>query len=167
MKNVLILVTEKDKITGFGDKTEVHRRGLLHRAFSILVFNAKNELLLQKRAPGKYHSGGLWTNTCCSHPTREEDMLAAAHRRLKEEMGFDCGLDFAFKFLYKAPLDHGLIEHELDHVFTGQYDGPVYPDPLEAFEFRWVSLDVIKEDIHQNPDTYTVWFKLILDHGLL
>lgn len=158
----LILVNEKDEVTGFGEKMDVHRKGLLHRAFSVLIMNSKEELLLQKRADDKYHSAGLWTNACCSHPLKGEDTLSAAQRRLREELGFDCGLNFAFKFRYEAALDNELIEHELDHVFTGRYDGPVYPNPSEVSDITWISLDKLEDSLTREPETYTIWFRLIM-----
>lgn len=159
----LILVNEKDEVAGYGEKMDVHRKGLLHRAFSIFIRNSENKLLMQKRAAGKYHSAGLWTNACCSHPLQGEDTLAAAHRRLREELGFDCGLDFAYKFIYKASLDNGLTEHELDHVFTGRYDGPVQPDPAEVSEVKWMGREEILTGLARTPEAYTVWFRLIVD----
>lgn len=161
----LILVNEKDEVTGFGEKIDVHRKGLLHRAFSILIVNAKNELLLQKRANGKYHSAGLWANACCSHPLKGEDTLAAAHRRLREELGFDCGLEFAFKFIYRAGFENGLTEHELDHVFTGRYDGPVNPDPAEVSEIKWISPDGLKSSLAREPEAYAAWFRIIMERA--
>jgi len=122
-KELVVLVDENDNEIGVEEKINAHRKGLLHRAFSIFVFNSKNELLLQKRAADKYHSGGLWSNTCCSHPRPGENLKDAAHRRLQEEMGFDCSLREVFSFLYKKSFDNGLTEHELDHVFFGKFDG--------------------------------------------
>lgn len=158
----LILVNEGDEVTGYGEKMDVHRKGLLHRAFSVFIVNTAGELLLQKRAAGKYHSAGLWTNACCSHPRQGEDTLAAAHRRLREELGFDCGLDFAYKFIYKAELENGLTEHELDHVFTGHYDGPVRPETAEVSAIKWVTPEDIRTSLARTPEAYTVWFRLIL-----
>lgn len=159
----LILVNGNDEVTGYGDKTDIHRKGLLHRAFSILVVNSRGELLLQKRASGKYHSGGLWTNTCCSHPLRDQTTGEAARNRLREEMGFDCGLNFAFKFLYKARFGNGLTEHELDHVFTGRYDGPVQINPAEVEDYRWADADAVRAGMSEAPEAYTVWFRLIME----
>ena len=116
-------------------------------------------MLLQQRARTKYHSGGLWTNTCCSHPRTGESVEDAAHRRLKEEMGFDCELNHAFTFIYKAALDHELTENELDHVFIGYYDGEMHPDANEVESFKWMNPDELKSDLEQNPENYTVWFK--------
>lgn len=158
----LILVNEGDEVTGYGEKMDVHRKGLLHRAFSVFIVNAEGRLLLQKRASGKYHSAGLWTNACCSHPRQGEDTLAAAHRRLREELGFDCGLDFAYKFIYKAELDNGLTEHELDHVFTGRYNGRVHPDAAEVSAIKWMAPEEIRTSLAHTPEAYTVWFRLIM-----
>lgn len=167
-EETLLLVTAQDEVIGYGEKMDVHRRGLLHRAFSVLIVNSRDELLLQQRAAEKYHSPGLWTNACCSHPLKGEDTEAAAHRRLKEELGFDCGLDFAFKFTYRAEFDNGLTEHEIDHVFTGRYDGPVHPDPAEVSAIRWIRYGDLQESLQQEPGIYTVWFRKIMAqaHGL-
>ncbi len=159
----LILVDETDRQIGTGEKMHVHRKGLLHRCFSIFIFNDKNELLLQKRASTKYHSGGLWTNTCCGHPLNGEATEDAAHRRLKEEMGFDCPLVELFAFIYKADLDNNLTEHEFDHVFKGSYSGSVNPSPVEADGFRWISLNDVYKEIESDPGSYTVWAKIALD----
>ena len=158
----IILVDKKDRVVGTGEKLKVHELGKLHRAFSIFVFNRKGELLVQKRARGKYHSGGLWTNTCCSHPRAGEELGEAVHRRLKEEMGFDCSLKEVFNFIYKVKFDNGLYEHELDHVFIGRYDGKPLPNPEEYEEWKWVSLKELKKDIQKNPGNYTYWLKVSL-----
>jgi isopentenyl-diphosphate delta-isomerase len=165
MENV-ILVDESDNAIGVMEKMEAHHRGVLHRAFSILLFNAKGEVLLQKRSAKKYHSAGLWTNTCCSHPLPDEPVELATRRKLKQEMGIDLQPEFAYKFIYKAPLDHGLTEHELDHVFVGQFEGEpsINTDEVEAWKF--VDLEKLKEDVQRNPDAYTAWFKLILNQPL-
>jgi len=159
----IILVDKKDRKVGTGEKLEIHKSGKLHRAFSIFIFNRKGELLLQKRAKGKYHSGGLWSNTCCSHPRAGEELGEAVHRRLKEEMGFDCPVKEAFSFIYKVKFGNGLYEHELDHVFIGSYDGEPKPDPEEAEEWKWVSLKELKKDIQKNPGNYTCWLRVSLD----
>lgn len=159
----LILVTAQDEVMGFGEKLDVHRKGLLHRAFSVLIVNSKNEWLLQQRALDKYHSPGLWTNACCSHPHKDEETLEAAHRRLGEELGFDCGLDFAFKFTYRAEFENGLIEHEIDHVFTGCYDGPVNPNPAEIAAIQWIAYEDLVKSIAREPEKYTAWFRLIME----
>lgn len=160
MGDDVILVDEYDNQIGTKEKMEAHRKGELHRAFSIFVFNSKNEMLLQQRAIKKYHSGGLWTNTCCSHPKPDEEINKAAHRRLEEEMGFDTKLDEAFAFTYFAELDKGLKEHEYDHVFIGSYEGNIIPNPDEVESFKWISMDTLKQDIKDNPRNYTEWFKI-------
>ncbi len=158
----IILVDPEDTEIGTGEKLDVHRRGILHRAFSVLVFNSEGKLLLQRRATAKYHSGGLWTNTCCSHPMPGENTLEAAHRRLKEEMGFDCPLQYSHHFIYRAELDQGLIEHELDHIFIGKYDGIVIPDRNEVSDYRFESLHHLQEEVQQSPEMFTPWFIIIL-----
>ncbi|GBD34035.1 Isopentenyl-diphosphate Delta-isomerase [bacterium HR34] len=162
MDEKIILVDENDNEIGFEEKLEVHKKGKLHRAFSIFVFNSKGELLIQKRAKNKYHSGGLWTNTCCSHPHPGENLEEAVHRRLKEEMGFDCNLKEIFSFIYKVKFENGLTENELDHVFIGVYDGEVKPNQNEVEDFKWVNINTLLKDIQFNEDKYTYWFKLIL-----
>lgn len=162
----VILVDEHDTVLGSMEKLEAHKKAKLHRAFSLFVFNKNKELLLQRRAKHKYHSGGLWTNTCCSHPQPHEKTSDAAHRRLQEEMGFDCTLSFKFKFLYKVTLDHGLSEHEIDHVFVGFYDGTIDPNSDEVDSYAHLSLEQIKQDIKLNPNKYTEWFKIIFTEYL-
>jgi len=142
---------------------EAHQKGMLHRALSVFVFNENNELMLHRRALHKYHSPGLWTNTCCSHPRKNELPIDAAHRRLVEEMGFDCALEPLCTFIYKSEFDNGLIEHELDHVFIGHYNGSPTPNPEEVAEYKYISLDHVKQEVQTSPDNYTVWFKIILD----
>jgi isopentenyl-diphosphate delta-isomerase len=159
----VILVDLNDNEIGTMEKMEAHEKGLLHRAFSVFVFNSKQELLLQKRALGKYHSEGLWTNTCCSHPSPNETNIEAAHRRLQEEMGYSCDLINTFSFIYKVELDNNLIEHELDHVVIGCCDKDPILNPEEASGFKWLSLIDIKNEIRLNPEHYTSWFKIILD----
>lgn len=157
----VILVDENDRETGRMEKMQAHVEGKLHRAFSVFIFNKSGELLLQKRAAGKYHSAGLWTNTCCSHPRAGENTDAAAHRRLKEEMGIDCILTHQFSFIYKAQLDNGLTEHELDHVYTGMCNDAAKPDPEEADGWKYMKPEEIEKDLELNPSHYTVWFRLI------
>ena len=166
MKEEVILVNEQDIALGLMEKMEAHRKGLLHRAFSVFIVNDKNQLLLQQRAFSKYHSGGLWTNTCCSHPRDGEAVEQAAHRRLFEEMGFDCTLQKLTSFIYKAELDQGLTEHELDHVFIGYWQGEPKINPEEAASFKWMDVDAVKADIQANPDMYTAWFKIIYEEFL-
>lgn len=160
----VILVDENDNVVGGMGKLEAHRQGVLHRAFSIVIFNSKGELLLQKRSMNKYHSGGLWTNSCCSHPKPNELISQAASNRLKHEMGIDLQPEFAYKFLYRSKLDNNFIEHELDHVFTGIFDGIPIVNSDEVEDWKFVNLDALRADILQNPDSYTVWFRLIMDH---
>jgi isopentenyl-diphosphate delta-isomerase len=160
----VILVNEKDESIGTMEKLEAHKKGLLHRAFSIFVFNSANELLIHQRAFGKYHSEGLWTNTCCSHPSPGETVVEAAHRRLQEEMGFDCEMQQAFHFIYKAELDNDLIENELDHVVIGYSNHNPILNTEEAINFKWIALTDLLDDINTNPQVYTFWFKTILQN---
>ncbi|KKQ33357.1 MAG: Isopentenyl-diphosphate Delta-isomerase [candidate division TM6 bacterium GW2011_GWF2_37_49] len=163
MQSNLILVDENDKIIGTAEKLDAHKKGLLHRAFSILIFNSKNEILLQRRALHKYHSGGLWTNACCSHPRINEDLYVAIHKRLLEEMGFDCALEKKFEFIYKIWFEKDQIfEYEYDHVFVGKYDGFVIPNSEEADEIKWIALYDLMSDLKENPENYTFWFKEII-----
>ena len=163
MQERVILVDRMDREVGTEEKLKVHREGKLHRAFSIFIFNTAGELLLQKRSETKYHSGGLWTNTCCSHPRPSESNDWAARRRLNEEMGFDCELTELFSFIYQTKLENNLFEHELDHVFIGHYDGQPIPNPDEVDEWKWLDIDSLKRDVREHPDHYTYWFKLILN----
>ena len=156
----LILVDKKDTPIGTIEKMEAHQKALLHRAFSVFIFNTKGEMLLQQRALDKYHSGGLWTNACCSHPYNGQETQAAAEKRLQEEMGFTTVLTKVFDFIYKAPFDNGLTEHEFDHVFTGTYDGAIVPDKSEVEDFCFMSMEDIKESLRLHPQKYTVWFKI-------
>ena len=159
MDNKIILVDKKDKEIGVEFKIKAHKEGKLHRAFSIFIFNSKGDLLLQKRLPEKYHSGGLWTNTCCSHPNSGETIMSSAHRRLKEEMGFDCDLKEIFSFIYKVKLDKDIIEYEFDHVLVGKFNGNPKINNNEAEDFKWVSLKFLTRDIKQHSENYTYWFK--------
>ena len=163
MENV-ILVDEKDNQVGLMPKLEAHQKGLLHRAFSVFIFNSDYKLLLQKRASSKYHSGGLWTNTCCSHPRDGEDIIDAANRRLNEEMGIKTSLRKVFDFIYTAKLDNNRIENEFDHVFYGVYDIDPIINKDEAEDFKWVDMETLKNDIENNKDQYTVWFKIAFDY---
>jgi isopentenyl-diphosphate delta-isomerase len=162
----VVLVDASDQPLGEMEKMEAHRRGTLHRAFSVFVFNSRGELLLQRRAAGKYHSAGLWTNTCCSHPRPGEGTHAAAERRLREEMGMDCQVEWQFSFLYRSELDAGMIEHELDHVFVAHSDTLPVPDPLEVSDWRWASPGLIRSEMQSHPDRYTAWFKICFDRAL-
>lgn len=164
VKDLVILVDGNDTEIGYLDKLEVHQKGLLHRAFSVLIFNSRGELMLQKRAANKYHSAGLWTNTCCSHPKPNELMVDAVKRRLKEEMGIECETNFAYKFQYQANLDNDLIEHELDYVFIGVCDDKPAINALEVAEWKFISLAEVKKDLIKNPEAYTFWFKAIINH---
>ena len=164
MKEFVVLVDQDDQKLGLMEKQQAHIAGLLHRAFSVFVFNSKGELMIQQRAASKYHSPTLWTNTCCSHPRDNETYEQAAHRRLEEEMGFDCELDYKFNFIYKAHLENDLIEHELDHVFIGTFDDEPKLNPDEVMAYRWVELDDLKKDMEKNPQNYTAWFKIIFEH---
>lgn len=157
----VILVNEKDEPQGLMEKMEAHEKAMLHRAFSVFVFNEQNELLLQQRAAHKYHSPLLWTNTCCSHQRDGETNIEAGLRRLDEEMGFTCNLEEKFSFIYQAPFDNGLTEHELDHVMTGFYNQDPLINPDEVADFKWVSLEDIKTDMTAYPEKYTEWFKII------
>ena len=163
MQEQVILVNEKDEQIGLMEKMEAHEKGLLHRAFSVFVFNTKGELLLQQRALHKYHSAGLWTNTCCSHPRLGEGNAEAAHRRLVEEMGFDTDLKLHTAFIYKADFDNALTEHEYDHLFIGTYNGEPVINPDEVAAYKWVDLPSLKIAIQNNPHNYTVWFKIALE----
>lgn len=160
MKEKLILVDKNDNEVGTEEKMKAHEDGTLHRAFSVFIFNDRDEMLLQQRAKSKYHSGGLWTNACCSHPRPGETVEQAAHRRLVEEMGFDCPLEVKFNFIYRAEFDDGLIEHELDHVLFGKYEGAIHFNPDEVEDYLWVSIESLKKDMAENSDNYTVWFKI-------
>lgn len=163
MEQTLILVDEKDNITGYGEKLKVHQEGHLHRAFSLFVVNSKGELLIQRRALDKYHSGGLWANTCCSHPLKGEEKDQTIHRRLQEEMGFDCPLTPLFHFIYRAEFDNGLTEYELDHVYIGFYEGRPHPNPEEVCDWKWIDIEELKRDIRQTPDAYVYWLKAAFD----
>lgn len=158
----VVLVTEQDEAIGTMEKMEAHKKGVLHRAFSVFIFNEKGEMLLQQRAMCKYHSPGLWTNACCSHPREGETVLEAGHRRLMEEMGFDCDLKQMFQFIYRADLDQEMIEHELDHVMIGTYDQPFTFNEDEVMATRYVTLDDLKKEMDNHPETFTVWFKIAL-----
>jgi isopentenyl-diphosphate delta-isomerase len=162
----VILVNEQDEAIGTMEKMEAHRKGILHRAFSILLFNSKGEMLLQQRALNKYHSGGLWTNACCSHPLPGETMEAATRRKLYQEMGIDLPTTFAYKFLYRTTLDHDLIEHEYDHVYIGYHDGEPAINRDEVADWKYIDLLLLREDMRSHPAAYTYWFKLIVEQGL-
>jgi isopentenyl-diphosphate delta-isomerase len=160
----VVLVDEKDREIGTEEKMKAHRNGgMLHRAFSVFIFDGSGRMMLQKRAKSKYHAGGLWTNTCCSHPRKGESVEQAAHRKLRQEMGFDSELKEIFSFIYKAPLDSGLTEHELDHVFVGIFDGKPKPNPDEADGYRMAETSDILADVRSNPAHYTPWFRIAIE----
>ena len=160
MEQQVILVNEKDEMTGTAGKMEAHQKGLLHRAFSVFVFNSKGEMLLQQRAINKYHSGGLWTNACCSHPIPGEEIQDAAKRRLKEELGFEMEVTKSFDFVYKANFDNGLIEYEFDHVFIGEFEGPVPYNKDEVMDICYKPMAAIRDALKDHPKIYTAWFHL-------
>lgn len=165
-QDMLVLVDENDVETGTADKMQAHRDGALHRAISVLVFDSRGRFLLQKRNHAKYHSQGQWTNACCSHPRPGEIPFEAARRRLREEMGFDCPLRFAFRVLYKADVGSGLTEHELVHVFAGVYGGTVAPDPQEADGYEWLDMDALEERISSAPEYFSPWLRIYMrEHG--
>ena len=159
----VILVDKDDNEIGTKEKIQAHKEGKLHRSFSIFVFNFSGELLLQRRAKEKYHTGGLWSNTCCSHPRPGESLEEAIHRKLKQEMGFDCDLEKKFSFIYKVNFDNGLWEHEFDHVFIGRFNGEPKPNPEEVDDWKWVTIRQLKEDIKKTPQKYTAWFKIAIE----
>lgn len=159
----VILVNKEDQQIGLMPKLEAHEKAVLHRAFSVFVLNSKNEIMLQQRAQHKYHSPLLWTNTCCSHQREGETNIQAGTRRLFEEMGFKTDLKELFHFIYKAPFDNGLTEHELDHVMIGYYDKNPEINPEEAADWKWMNIEEVKSDMLLNPEIYTVWFKIIFD----
>jgi isopentenyl-diphosphate delta-isomerase len=161
-----MIVNAVGQAIGTMDKMAAHKTGTLHRAFSVFIFNSKGQLLLQQRAFDKYHSGGLWTNTCCSHPRLGEMNIDAAHRRLNEEMGMDCGLIELFQFSYRHEFENGLIEHEYDHVFMGVSDQLPLPDPAEVADFKYMDTDLLMFELFEQPDEYTAWFKICLDQVL-
>ena len=160
LREEVILVDETDMPVGTMEKIEAHQKALLHRAFSVFIFNGQGKMLLQKRAAGKYHSPGLWTNACCSHPRPGEETEAAAIRRLKEELGFITPLTELFTFTYRSDYDNGLTEFEFDHVFIGRYDGEVIPDPAEISDYCYLNMDEIRSDLETSPERFTTWFHL-------
>lgn len=159
----VILVNEQDQEIGLMPKIEAHEKAVLHRAFSVFIFNSRNELMLQQRASHKYHSPDLWTNTCCSHQRHGESNIEAGKRRLFEEMGIVTELEEKTSFIYKAPFDNGLTEHELDHIMVGYYDDAPSLNQEEVKDWKWMSLEDVKNDIIINPSSYTAWFKIIFD----
>lgn len=163
MEEKVILVNENDEQIGLMEKIEAHEKALLHRAFSVFVYNDKGEVMLQQRALSKYHSPGLWTNTCCSHQREGESNIDAGKRRLMEEMGFTTDLEESISFIYKAPFDNGLSEHEYDYILIGKYNDEPNLNPDEVAAWKWMSLEDIQKDIKENPEIYTAWFKIIFD----
>ena len=161
-RNKVVLVDEADNPLGEMDKLAAHEQGVLHRAFSVFVFNSKGEMLLQKRAAGKYHGAGLWTNACCSHPQWNEKVMEGARQRLQFEMGLSVPLKEAFRFIYKAPVENNLIENELDHVFTGITDEDPSPNPNEVADWKWIDRHSLAQQVENSPDLFTQWFKLAL-----
>lgn len=163
MEERVVLVNPQDEVLGLMEKMQAHENALLHRAFSVFLFNDKGEMLLQQRAAGKYHSPLQWTNACCSHPRENESYLDAAKRRLKEELGISAELTERFNFLYKADVGQGLWEHELDYVFTGEYNGDFTLNPEEVADIKYISINELKREIEEFPERYTEWFKIIWD----
>ncbi len=163
MEELVILVDDQDKETGTMEKMQAHVEARLHRAFSVFIFNSSGKLMLQQRSLSKYHSPGLWTNTCCSHPRPGERTLDAAHRRMVEEMGFDCDFTEAFSFIYKAPFSNELTEHEYDHVFIGISDKLPQINEDEVAAFRMSKIETIREDMNRDPEKYTIWFRIAFD----
>ncbi|SCY40859.1 isopentenyl-diphosphate Delta-isomerase [Flavobacterium caeni] len=159
----VILVNEQDQQIGLMPKLEAHQKAVLHRAFSVFILNDRNEIMLQQRAHHKYHSPLLWTNTCCSHQREGESNVEAGKRRLFEEMGFTAELTELFHFIYKAPFDNGLTEHELDHVMIGRYDQAPNINPDEVEDWKWMAIEDIQQDMQDHPEKYTVWFRIIFD----
>ncbi len=166
MSNQVVLVNENDDEIGLMPKLEAHQKGALHRAFSVFIFNTKGEILLQQRAFGKYHSEGLWSNTCCSHPYPNESTLNGAKRRLYEEMGIHSPLNFLYSFQYQAAVDNGLIEHELDHIFWAISDETPEINVEEVLDYKYISSQELSEDMIRNPGNYTEWFKICFDEVL-
>lgn len=159
----VVLVDVHDNPIGLMPKMEAHQRAVLHRAFSVFVLNDQNELMLQQRALHKYHSPGLWTNTCCSHQRSGESNVQAGRRRLREEMGFTTELTELTSFIYKAPFDNGLTEHELDHIMLGRYNGSPTINPEEVADWKWMPIEDVKNDVDIHPERYTVWFVIIFE----
>ena len=162
MTEYVILVNEKDEPVGTMEKMEAHQKGLLHRAFSVFIFNNNNEMLLQQRAFSKYNSAGLWTNTCCSHPRPGEELINAAKRRLIEEMGIETALTHQTSFIYKTDFDNDLTEHEFDHVFVGKYNSSPQINKDEVNDYKWINLTELRDWISKRPEDFTSWFKIVM-----
>lgn len=167
MEEKIILVDQNDVALGPIEKLEAHKKGLLHRAFSVFLFNSKGELLLQQRADDKYHSAGLWTNTCCSHPNYDENILDAIHRRLQEEIGMTAEVDYKFKFTYKAELENNLTEHEIDHVYFGISDDLPILNPEEVKNWKYIQMEELQNDLNAHPEKYTSWLKICFPEVLM
>ena len=161
----VVLVNTLDQAQGTMEKMSAHKKGILHRAFSVFILNSKGELLLQQRAHHKYHSGGLWTNTCCSHPRDGETVIEAGVRRLQEEMGMKCQLAKGFDFIYRSELDGGLVEHEFDHVLFGRSDVPPVPNPEEVSNYKYVSFTEMRNEMTAHPDDFTPWFRICFERA--
>ena len=167
MEERVVLVDERDAEVGTLEKQRAHAEGRLHRALSVFVLDREGRILIHRRAGAKYHSGGRWTNTCCSHPRPGEPVEEAARRRLREEMGIDCALEPAFAFVYRAEVGGGLVEHEYDHVFVGRWEGAPSPDPGEVEAWAWARPDEVLACMDADPDAYTPWFRLLMHHPRL
>lgn len=167
IEDQVVLVNEKDEVVGIGDKLKIHRLGLLHRAFSVFIFNSHGDLLMQRRAMGKYHSPGLWSNTCCGHPRPAEPVITGAQRRLRAEMGLDCKLKSVGSFIYRADVGDGLIEHEFDHLLIGHCDLKPIPNPDEAQDWMWKDLVTLRSELGQRPDYFSCWLRIALNTELL
>jgi len=162
MPEYILTVDEQDREKGYMEKMEVHEKGILHRAFSVMIFNHKGEVLLQKRAQSKYHSAGLWTNSCCSHQREGETLSEAVSRRIRDELGISCACKEAFTFKYRVEFENGLIEHEIDHVFVGRYDGKIFPNKDEIEEIRWVSPEKLRMEMTEHTEAFTYWFRILM-----
>ena len=164
-KEHVVLVNTLDQAQGTMEKMSAHKKGILHRAFSVFILNSKGELLLQQRAHHKYHSGGLWTNTCCSHPRNGETVIEAGVRRLQEEMGMKCQLAKGFDFIYRSELDGGLVEHEFDHVLFGRSDVPPVPNPEEVCDYKYISFTHMRAEMAAHPEDFTTWFRICFERA--
>ncbi len=163
MSDSVILVDENDEELGIMEKLDAHRKGALHRAFSIFIFNSKGEMLLQKRSSKKYHTANLWSNACCSHPQLDEEINTSLQRKLNQEMGFTCALNYAFRFTYRSELDNGLIEYEIDHIYVGKSDTIPKPNPDEVCDWKYSAPAIIAQDMQRDPSKFTPWFKMLFE----
>jgi isopentenyl-diphosphate delta-isomerase len=164
--NEVVLVNEKDEVLGTMEKLRAHEEGVLHRAFSVIIFNSKGEMLIHQRAIDKYHCGGLWTNACCSHPRLNESPKEGAERRLNEEMGFSVPVEYIGSFIYKIDFENGLTEHEFDHMFCGRFDGTPEHNQAEVEKWKYVSVEKLLKDLEEQPESYTFWFRDILKNRI-